>query len=176
MSADVRPLKDRILDELKRRPGQKAAELAQALGCERREVNRCLTFEVAGHVRQGSDYRWHLADRGDLPTATTPAPTTEIARLCRYYLECISQDMNEGASVSAKNQYGDPAYASLRSVPIASDSGWWNAPDIGRLLGKVRAERGNEFSRTARFVWTHRHHHQQCQAAQPARQIRQEPQ
>ena len=142
MSADVRPLKDRILDELKRRPGQKAAELAQALGCERREVNRCLTFEVAGHVRQGSDYRWHLADRGDLPTATTPAPTTEIARLCRYYLECISQDMNEGASVSAKNQYGDPAYASLRSVPIASDSGWWNAPDIGRLLGKVRAERG----------------------------------
>jgi len=142
MSADVRPLKDRILDELKRRPGQKAAELAQALGCERREVNRCLTFEVAGRVRQESDYRWHLADRGDLPTATAPAPTTEIARLCRYYLECISQDMDEGASVSAKNQYGDPAYASLRSVPIASDSGWWNAPDVGRLLGKVRAERG----------------------------------
>jgi very-short-patch-repair endonuclease len=142
MSADVRPLRDRILDELKRRPGQKAADLAQALGCDRREVNRCLTFEIAGRVRQESDYRWHLTDRGDLQTATAPAPTTEIARLCRYYLECISQDMDEGASVSAKNQYGDPAYASLSSLPIGSDTGWWNAPDIGRLLGKVRAERG----------------------------------
>lgn len=142
MSAVLKPLKDRILEQLKRKPGQKAAELAQALGCERREVNRCLSFELAGQVRQGSDYRWHPVERGDAQATAAPAPTTEIARLCGYYLECISQDMDEGASVFAKSQYGDPAYASLRSVPIASDDDWWNAPGIGRLLGKVRAERG----------------------------------
>jgi len=142
MSAVVKPLRDRILDELSRKPRQKAAELAQVLGCDRRDLNRCLTFELAGRVRQGSDYRWGLAEAGAAQAAVTPVPTTEIAMLCRYYLECISQDMDEGASVSAKNQYGDPAYASLRSLPIASDSGWWNMPDVGRLLGKVRGERG----------------------------------
>jgi len=69
-------------------------------------------------------------------------PTTEIARLCRYYLECISQDMDEGVSVFARNQYGDPDYAQLASVPIGLEADWWNSAGVGRLLGKVRAERG----------------------------------
>jgi hypothetical protein len=50
--------------------------------------------------------------------------------------------MDEGVSVFAKNLYGDPDYVSLRSAPITSGSDWWNAPGVGRLLGKVRAERG----------------------------------
>ena len=99
MSVAVKVLSDRILDELRRKPGQKAAELAQALGCERREVNLCLSVELARRVVQGSDYRWRLAKPGDAQAAVAPLPTTEIARLCRYYLECISQDMDEGASV-----------------------------------------------------------------------------
>ena len=138
----VKPLKDRILEQLRHKPDQKAAELAKALGCERREVNRCLSFELAGRVRQGADYRWSLAERGDTKATAAPAPTTEIARLSRYYLECISQDMDEGVSVFAKNQYGEPDYASLPSVPISSEIDWWNAQGVGRLLGKARGERG----------------------------------
>ena len=34
------PLAEQILQELKRRPGQKAAELAQAADADRRDVNR----------------------------------------------------------------------------------------------------------------------------------------
>lgn len=142
MSAVVKPLKERILEELQRKPGLKAAELAQVLGCERREVNRCLSYDLAGRVQQGSDYRWRLVQRGAPQAVAAPTPTTEIARLCRYYLECISQDMDEGVSVFARNQYGDPDYAQLGSVPIASDTDWWNAPGVSRLLGKVRADRG----------------------------------
>lgn len=142
MSAAARLLGDRILDELSRAPGQKASELARALGCERRDVNRCLSFELAGRVRQGSDYRWHLVEGPDSRPVEASSATTELSRLCRYYLECISQDMDLGASVFAQNQYGDPDYASLSSVPLLSGSDWWNAPGVGRLLGKARAESG----------------------------------
>ena len=138
----IKPLKGRIVDELALHPGLKAAEIARALGCERREVNRCLGYELAGLVQQGSDYRWRLADGGSRQPTAPLAPTTEIARLCRYYLECISQDMDEGASVFARNQYGDPDYAALSAIPFSSNIDWWNSPGVGRLLGKVRADRG----------------------------------
>src|SRR6187455_2616888 len=117
MSAVIKPLKERILEELKRKPGLKAAELAQALGCERRDINRCLSYELAGQVRQGSDYRWRLAQRDNQSADSARASTSDISRLCRYYLECISHDMDEGVSVFANNQYGDPDYAQLASVP-----------------------------------------------------------
>jgi very-short-patch-repair endonuclease len=141
MSETTKPLRQLILEELQRKPGLKAAELAAALGRDRREVNRCLSYELAGLVQQGSDYRWRLAQRDGRRAAAAPAPTTEISRLCRYYLECISQDMDEGASVFARNQYGEPDYVQLAFMPIGSDAHWWNTPGAGRLLGKVRAER-----------------------------------
>lgn len=137
-----KPLRQLILEELQRKPGRKAKELATALGRDRREVNRCLSYELARQVQQGSDYRWRLAQRDAQRSPSAPTPTTEISRLCRYYLECISQDMDGGVSVFARNQYGDPDYAQLASVPIGSDSDWWNSTGVGRLLGKVRGQRG----------------------------------
>jgi len=138
----AKPLQQLIIETLQRRPGLKAAELATALGRDRREVNRCLSYELAGQVQQGSDYRWRLAQRDSQRAASAPAPATEISRLCRYYLECISQDMDEGVSVFARNQYGNPDYAQLGSIPIATVADWWNAPGVGRLLEKARADRG----------------------------------
>lgn len=142
MSNSELSLRQLILAELERKPGQKASDLAAALRRERREVNRCLSYELAGKVQQESDYRWRLTQKSSPVEAAAKAPTTEIAKLCRYYLECISQDMDEGVSVFAQNRYGDPDYAQLSSVPIASDQDWWNAPGVGKLLGKVRGDRG----------------------------------
>lgn len=142
LTGTEKPLRQLILEALQRKPGLKASELATALGRERREINRCLTYELAGQVQQGSDYRWRLAQRDRQAAAAAPTPTTEISRLCRYYLECISQDMDEGVSAFARNQYGDPDYAQLASVPIWLEADWWNSPGVRRLLGKVRAERG----------------------------------
>lgn len=136
------PLEQRILEALARKPGLTVAELATALRRDRREVIRCLNHELAGQVQQGSDYRWQLAKRDGEKAAVTLGPTTEIARLCRYYLECISQDMDEGISVFARSQKGDPKYAQLASVPIGSDGNWWGSAPVGRLLGEVRRERG----------------------------------
>lgn len=142
MPETSKPLRQQVIDVLQQKPGLKASELADALGRDRREINRCLSYELAGLVQQGSDYRWRLAQRSGPQAVATPTPSTEISRLGRYYLECISQDMDEGVSVFARNQYGDPNYAQLGSVPIATDVDWWNASGVGRLLGKARADRG----------------------------------
>lgn len=136
-------LKERVLEELGRAPGRKASELASALGAERREVNRCLSYELVGLVQQGSDYRWRLVETGH-PASPMPqgAATTEIAKLCRYYLECIGQDMDQGVSAFARNQYGDPDYAELSGLPATGTlADWYNAPGVGRVLGSVRQNR-----------------------------------
>lgn len=136
-------LRERVLAELRKSPGLKAGELANLLDVERREVNRCLSSELAGQVQQGPDYRWRLVEgvrRVESPPSAVPA--TEIAKLCKYYLECIGQDMDEGVSCFAQNRYGDPDYAELPSLPMVSGlSDWFNSPGVGRVLGKVRQDR-----------------------------------
>jgi very-short-patch-repair endonuclease len=141
-SGTAKPLRQLILETLQRQPGLKIAELATELRVDRRQVIHCLNHELVGQVEQASDYRWRLAQPDREGAAPAHAPTTEFSRLCRYYLECISQEMHEGASVIARNQDGDPNYAQLVSVPIGSDANWWNSPVVGRLLGKARADRG----------------------------------
>ena len=136
-------LKERVLAALRDSPGRKASELAQALGVERQDINRCLTHELAGSVRQASDYRWHLVDSaGAVPLTPTATPASDLARLCQYYLECIGQDMNEGVSIFASASHGEPGYAPLSSLPQTTPGlDWFNQPGVGRVLGKIRQDR-----------------------------------
>ena len=140
-------LPERILEALKTRPNQKAIELAQMLGVDRREVNRCLTHNLAGKVVQNAAYRWHLRSSRTIPTVDTTqpaAPVTEIGRLCRYYLECVGPDSDEGVSVFAASRYGEPDYAELPALPmLGAGWEWWNAPGVERVLSKVRADSAN---------------------------------
>ena len=135
-------LPDRIVELLQQRPNLKAAEIATALGVERRDVNRCLSHQLAGRVQQNESYRWSL--RGAQPASVEQPhePVTEIARMMRYYLECIGQDSDTGVSTFAANRYGEPDYAELKTMPLpGSSDDWWNAPGAARLLGNVRADR-----------------------------------
>ncbi|MBX9961543.1 MAG: AAA family ATPase [Burkholderiales bacterium] len=143
MSETSPGLRERVLAELRRSPGRKASELAAALGVDRREVNRCLTYELAGEVHQGADYRWRLLNEGTTAPREPPAtPSTEIARLCSYYLECVGQDMDDGVNAFASSQHGTPEYAELSRLPLAPRAGeWFNEPGVGRVLGKVLQDR-----------------------------------
>lgn len=140
-------LADQILKALTKNPGQKGGDLAKLLGVDRKEVNRCLSYALTGKVVQDSAYRWSLKTDGGgthVGVNTPQAPLTEIARLCRYYLESIGQDSEEGVSVFAASKYGDPEYAELPSLPVLdSNWSWWNSPGVERVLSKVRADRAN---------------------------------
>lgn len=51
--------------------------------------------------------------------------------------------MDEGVSVFASSHPGELAYASLANLPQASSSpDWFKAPDVNRVMGKVRQDRG----------------------------------
>lgn len=137
----------RILDALNKQSGQKGSDLAKHIGADRKEVNRCLAYTLAGKVVQDSTYRWSLRKDNRSGAGTNggvSAPQTEISRLCRYYLENIGQDSDEGVSVFAASKYGDPEYAELSALPVTkADWDWWNTPGVERVLSKVKADRAN---------------------------------
>jgi len=136
------PLKERLIAELRSRPGQKAADLAAATGFEKAAINACLYGALKGQVQQGNDYRWRLLEAAPKPPPTSQAPASEFSRLCRYYLECIGQDMVDGVSAFAKSNYGDPVYAQLPALPMAGGPvDWWHADGVARVLAKVREDK-----------------------------------
>lgn len=143
----LKPLKERIVELLRTSPGLKGSDIAVRLNVDRRDVNRCLSYELAGLVVQDVGYRWRLRVEGTgvkpLPGAEVKA-LTEIGRLSRYYLECIGHDSDEGVSTFAASRYGEPDYASLPALPMTSGHwDWWNAPGVARVLSAVKADRTN---------------------------------
>jgi very-short-patch-repair endonuclease len=137
-----------ILDLLRLKGGQKAADLAVTLGVDRRSINQCLTHNLAGQARQDAAYRWTL--RENLPARTAVRPheaggnVSEIAKVCRYYLDCLGEDCDQGVSEFAASNHGEPGYAALEAHPlIAGRPDWWNAPGAATVFSKVKADRAN---------------------------------
>jgi very-short-patch-repair endonuclease len=142
----VPSLAERVVAELRVAPGRKASEIARALRVERRDVNRCLSHDLAGKVAQDATYRWKLreASAEALGRSTPPEPPTELNRLCRYFLECAGHNSDKGVSTFSSSRNGDPDYAEIPALPMLGAAGdWWNAPGVGRVLGKVSADKAN---------------------------------
>jgi very-short-patch-repair endonuclease len=135
-------LADRILAALQRQPAQKAADLAQLVGADRREVNRCLRHDLAGMVIQDLAYRWTtVTQSGRGPNVAFPTPQGELGRLCRYFLDCIGQDSDKGVSTPASSNQGNPQYVELYALPfLQSGQSWWTRPGVEQVLASVRAD------------------------------------
>jgi very-short-patch-repair endonuclease len=125
----------------------KAAELARVLSVDRARINQLLYGELGTRVQQDSSYRWRLlnaqAARPAPPTAA-PQAITEVGRLCRYYLECVGPDADEGVSTFARSNFGSPSYAELPALPMLNpEIEWTNAPGVQSVLGAVRNDKSN---------------------------------
>ena len=116
---------EEILSLLRERPNLRAQEIAQALGVDRRSVNALLHGSLRGKVVQDNSYRWSLlqaADNGDrIETSRYKGNDTPLARLSRYYLDCLSFDADNGVSLFAASKYGqldyfDPGLSSLETT------------------------------------------------------------
>ncbi len=116
---------EEILRLLGERPNLKAREVAQALGLDRRSVNALLHGSLRGKVVQDNSYRWTLrqaaaySDRTE--TSRYEGNDTPLARLSRYYLDCLSFDADNGVSLFAASKYGqldyfDPGLSSLEET------------------------------------------------------------
>jgi hypothetical protein len=133
-----------VLEYISRNPGKKAVEIARALRLEKPVINGILYGELKGKARQNRDYRWFCVvgeTQTDQPKTTTIETSNSlISRLCRYYLECLSQDDLGGASVFASS-YKELDYFELKSLPMVSGNGVENP---------FESEEGREFLRRAR--------------------------
>ena len=115
---------DEILALLQRRPNLTARHIAEELEVDRRTVNSLLYGPLRGKVIQDNSYRWRIAEKSNsesrTPTVPFLASETPLARLCRYYLDCLSFDEDTGVSLFAASKdaldYFDPGLPSLEET------------------------------------------------------------
>jgi very-short-patch-repair endonuclease len=132
MSQDIA---ERILEQLKAKPRQLAREIAQALGVDKQEINSVLYGKLRGTVEQDKNYRWSVRS-GQKPGAAAQAPKldTPLAKLSRYYLDCISFDDEGGVSLFAASKF-EPTYVELPLLPLLE------GVSLGDVLGVSEAQR-----------------------------------
>jgi hypothetical protein len=138
---------ERILDLLQQRPGLKAAEIADALELQKSAVNQALYGVLAGQVVQDRAYRWFVAKppAGSVDGERNWAEGTRgpLAQLCRYYLDCLAHDAEQGCSAFASSSSGAVDYAPLAELPELISLGTWARPlddDAQRLVQRSRGD------------------------------------
>lgn len=142
-------LDQQILQAIEKRPGQLAREIAAELGVDRRRVNAALYGRLKSKVQQDKRYRWYLKNAGGVETAREQVPqrlNTSLARLCRYYLDCLSHDDLGGVREFAASKYGDLNYVELEALPMFNDGGGnpFESEAGRRLLGRIRRDRNRQ--------------------------------
>lgn len=99
---------------------------------------------MKGQVLQNNRYQWSLSNSGRhaKPDADPEEQltTTNLAKLCRYYLACIGDD-NVGVSVFASSNIGETDYTQLDTLPLSA-GGLVDTEPARRIFGRVRTERG----------------------------------
>lgn len=142
-------LSDQIFTCLQESPGQKAKDLAAKFGVDKKEVNSCLYGKLCGKVRQDKAYRWYPISSikgGDESggSKVNEKVNTPLTKLCKYYLEALSQDENIGVSTFAQNQYGDPDYVEVDQNELFEGEGnnFFGSEKARKLYGRVRKDRG----------------------------------
>lgn len=131
------------------KPGQKARDIAAQLGIDKQQVNSALYGRLKSKVQQDKSYRWYVKGSFVSPTPEAQGPThldTPLAKLCRYYLDCLSHDDLGGVSEFASSKYSQPSYVELPTLPMFDKEG--SDPfdsDAGRqLLGRLRRDRNRQ--------------------------------
>lgn len=119
--------------------GIKAKDIAQLMGCDRKDVNSALYGVLKGRCYQDSAYCWHLNSKGngsgtEKPTITT-TPDKRLSDLCRYYLNCLSLEESSGISAFLKSKFS-LNYAELPSLTVDSSD-----ETIAKLIAKVSADK-----------------------------------
>ena len=131
---------DQIQQLLARKPGLKAQQIADELALDRTQVMATLHSLQGGEITQDNGYRWWARTTSNEAHGAAPAPRTFLARLCRYYLECLSRESGAGVSIPADSS----EYVALSELPFARPGHelWANDRALKKLVQKVRREQG----------------------------------
>jgi len=100
-------------------------------------------------VQQDRAYRWYLKGASGIDTREEEGPKrleTPLAKLCRYYLDCLSHDDVGGVSEFASSKYAQPSYVELPSLPMFDEScsDPFDSEEGRQLLAKLRRDRNRK--------------------------------
>jgi hypothetical protein len=110
------------------------------LGSTRSAVNQFLYGPLKDKIVQDSSYRWSLAGAKIGPsTGRRAAPQTELGRLCRYYLECVAWDAEDGVTAFASSRH-ELDYVELDGWPFDAMTAF-ECDDVRQFIGRVRRDR-----------------------------------
>jgi very-short-patch-repair endonuclease len=107
-------LEDKIIEVLNEGKPLKGREIAELLvskygvNVDKSEVNSALYRKLHGVASQNKNYQWSLkTTEAETKKKVDPSvqQSTPLAKLCYYYLECLSKDMEGGISVYARSKY-----------------------------------------------------------------------
>lgn len=139
-------LADRVLEYLRTYPGKKARDIAVGIGADKALVNSCLYRLRGKSVEQIDGFRWVLKEGRGQPIGQTAArqpAQTPLAKLARYFLACLSKDIERDVSTFASSKYGTPDYAELAALPFngAANDMVWQSDAVRRVIGRIKQER-----------------------------------
>ena len=126
-----------ILKIIAENPGIKAKDIAQAIGCDRKDINSALYGVLSGRCYQDSSYRWYLNAQRNDPAVINPAapPDKHLADICKYYLNCLSLEESNGISAFLTSDFS-LNYTELSDMTVDSSD-----DNVSRLIHKVSVER-----------------------------------
>ena len=130
-------LERNILKTISEHPGIKAKDIAQVIGCDRKDVNSALYGSLSSRCYQDSSYKWYLnAQRNATETIDPVAPPDKLlVDICNYYLNCLSLEESNGISAFLTSSFSLD-YVELSSMTVDSSD-----DNIARLVHKVSAEK-----------------------------------
>jgi very-short-patch-repair endonuclease len=138
---DTEILSDRILALLKVHGSLKATEIADSLECDRKLINQALYGPLAGRVAQDKFYRWTAVTGQGTGDSAAAGP---LGRLCRYYLDCLAHDAQQGCSALAGSNDGRLDYSAVKELPELRAGRTWSGAlpeSIQELVQRTRLDR-----------------------------------
>lgn len=154
---------EQILELLSRKPLLKARQIADELGIDREVVNSTLYDHLNTKVVQDNQYRWQLRKSTGQADPTANYATTKatpLARLSRYYLGCLTHDINMEITAHASKESGNLNYVELDEFPLLEDSDTktFDAETIQTLRKKGNQDRNRTtifLGYPVRINWVH---------------------
>jgi hypothetical protein len=132
-----------IITFLKENPGSKARNISNAIGADKKEINKLLYSDLKSQCSQDSSYRWYLKeDIKKLPSvAVEQNVNTPLSKLCNYFLSCIAEDTGTKVKVFAESKYGLD-YKELEILPSTdSISEIFESTEVQHFLDEARRDK-----------------------------------
>ena len=110
-----------ILDTISASKGIKARDIANKLNIDRHSVNSLLYGTLKTYCYQDSSYKWFvnkpIANSDNKLSIKLPEIDNRLASLCKYYLNCLSLEENNGISAFLKSTH-DLDYTEIHGLGI----------------------------------------------------------